>query len=139
MTLENYAADIPESLQWADELLTRFGRWTRTGTGKATCGSAEGNYRAPAKGDDDLRRAPQALKMEAAEAIKVNRALYGVPDQERIVLQMLYIPRRQPISAQIRILRLPAKLCRMRHETGLRMFANRYQVGESLHMQRFAL
>lgn len=127
MTLENFACDVPESLQWADELLTRFGRWTRSG-GKATCGSAEGHYRAPAKGDDDARRAPQSLKLDEFDAVKVNRALSGVPDHERIVLQILYIPRPQPIGLQLRLLRVPPKLCRIRHESGLRMFANRFRV-----------
>ena len=126
MTLENYAADLPESLQWADDLLTRFGRWSQSRGGKATCGSAEGMYRGPAK-DDDMRRAPMPVGLTSEEAVNVNRALAAVPDQERVILRVLYIVR-SPVGLQLRVLRVPPKLCRERHATGVRMFANNYRV-----------
>ena len=54
--LENFCEEIQPGLEWADDLLTRYGRWaTSRSRGARTCGSAEGSYRAPAVGDDALR------------------------------------------------------------------------------------
>lgn len=122
--LECFSADLPASLAWADDLLTRYGRWAaQLGRGGRTCGSAEGDYRAPVRGDDDARRTP-AVGLTAAEAVACNRSFQSVPDRERIVLRVLYVPQRQTVEAQLRLLRIPASLCRIRHESGVRMFAN---------------
>lgn len=123
--LESFTADIPPDLAWADDLLTRYGRWaTRRSRGIGTCGSAEGNYRAPAREDDDARRTPAPVGLTAAEAVAVNRSFQQVPDRERIVLRVLYVPQRQPVHVQLELLRIPPSLCRARHAAGLRMFAN---------------
>lgn len=119
--LEDYAATIPPSLAEADELLTRFGRWAMHRHRKMRCGSAEGHYRAPPNDDD---RQPREIVMAAADAMAVQRALARVADRERVVLTVLYVPQRLPVQAQLRILRIPARLCRERHLAGLRMFSN---------------
>jgi hypothetical protein len=45
-----------------------------------------------------------------------------VPDQERVVLTILYVPQRMPLEQQLRLLRVPPRLCRERHQRGLQMF-----------------
>lgn len=122
--LEAFAADIPPDLAWADDLLSRYGRWaTRRARGGDTCGSVEGHYRAPARCDDDARRTPAPVGLTAAEAMAVNRSFQRVADRERIVLRVLYVPQRQSVEVQLRLLRIPPRLCRIRHAAGLRMFA----------------
>lgn len=126
------AAEVPAGLLWADELLTRYGRWAvQRGRGGRTCGSAEGAYRAPARDADDARRTPALQGMGAAEAMTVQRALIRVPDRERVALHVLYVPSRTPINAQLRLLQLTPRDVRQRHATGLLMFANLYRMIEA--------
>jgi len=122
--LESFAADIPEPLLWADELLTGYGRWATRRSGGRHCASAEGMYRAPRRGEYAPATAQPTLS--AAQAVGVNRALQRVPDANRTVLKVLYVPDRLPVAAQLRILRIPPSLCRIRHLDGLRMFSNVY-------------
>ena len=122
---ENIAAEIPADLQMADQLLTRFGRWAMHRHKKQRCASAEGAYVTPPNDDD---RQPRAIQMPVADAMAVQRALAQVPERERIVLEILYVPRRWPVEAQLRRLRIPPRLCRERHALGLRMFWNRWRV-----------
>lgn len=122
--MESFTADIPEPLLWADELLTSYGRWATRRNGGRHCASAEGMYRAPNRGDAAPSDAPASLT--AAQAVDVNRALQWVPDVNRSVLRVLYVPDRLPIAAQLRIMRVPPSLCRIRHLDGLRMFSNVY-------------
>jgi len=132
VALESFTCDIPAGIEWADEKLSAFGRWSDRRRGGRTCGSAEGDYRAPVRGDDDVRRAPLVEGLRPGEALLVSRCLSAVPDQQRVVLRVLYVPQRLPIVAQLRILRIPPKLCRVRHELGLRSFANLFRVAEAV-------
>ena len=127
--LENFCEEIQPGLKWADDLLTRYGRWaTSRSRGARTCGSAEGSYRAPAVGDDDARRAPAPVALSAADAVAVQRALLRVPHRERTVLHVLYVPQRLSVAAQLRMLAITPRDCRARHAAGLRMFGNTYRV-----------
>lgn len=119
------ACDIPMALREADEILTRYGRWAFDRSTDRRCGSAEGAYRAP---QDDEDRKPRESLMATHDALAAQRALQRVPDRERIVLNVLYIPKRLPPEAQLRILRIPPALSRERHLNGLRMFANLYSL-----------
>ena len=122
LRLENLCSEIPESLKEADELLRFYGRWAMTRRRIETCGSAEGNYRSPPRDED--RRAPREVLMTTDDAMAVQRALARVPDTNRLVLAILYIPKRQPVEAQLRMARIPPRLSRERHIDGLRMFGN---------------
>lgn len=119
---ENFAADIPLGLREADELLTRYGQWARDRMHRRRCGSAEGRYRAPANDDD---RQPREVLQPDFEALRCQRALARVPELERVVLAVLYVPQRIPVEVRLRWLRIPPRLCRERHLRGLRMFHNR--------------
>lgn len=122
---ENFASDIPESLQDADQILSRYGRWAMDRRRIRRCGSAEGQFRAP---QDDEDRTPRELLMPNYEALGAQRALARVPDRERAVLVILYVPRPPwTVEAQLRVARIPARLCRERHLCGLRMFWNLYR------------
>lgn len=126
----NLSADIPPSLRNADDALTRYGRWAMYRTAKRACGSAEGNYKAPANDDD---RKPREQLMQMQEALDCQRALARVPDVERVALTILYIPqhvngRLVPAVVQCRLLRLPPRLMQERHLRGLRMFDNLLKV-----------
>ncbi|MBD8051339.1 hypothetical protein [Limnohabitans radicicola] len=118
---QNLSADIPQNLQEADERLTRYGRWAMERDRRHRCGSAEGRYRSF---QDDEDRAPKEVLQHIDEALACQRALAKVPELERAVLVILYVPRRQPIEAQLRLAQIPARLCRERHLQGLRMFDN---------------
>ena len=118
---QNLSADIPQNLQEADERLTRYGRWAMERDRRHRCGSAEGRYRSF---QDDEDRAPKEMLQHIDEALACQRALAKVPELERAVLVILYVPRRQPIEAQLRLAQIPARLCRERHLQGLRMFDN---------------
>lgn len=122
----NIAADIPADLADADEVLTRYGRWASDCDGRAKhrCGSAERAYRAEGRYGIESRRNPGPVIMPAAEAMACQRALARVADQERIVLAVLYVPKRLHPEAQLRMLRIPPKLSQERHLRGLRMFWN---------------
>ena len=121
MPMHNIAADIPPSLRDADELLHRYGRWAMHRHKKQHCGSAEGRYTIPPNDDD---REPREVIMATHEAMVCQRALARVPDRERVVLAILYVPRRLPAEVQLRMLRIPPRLSQERHLLGLRVFGN---------------
>ena len=122
-------AAFPESLADADEALTAYGRWAADrDRGSRRCASAEGQYRGESWEAVESRRAPAPVSMLAADAMLCQRALIRVADRERIVLQVLYIPKRLPPEAQLRILRIPPQLCQVRHLAGLRMFDNLHKM-----------
>jgi hypothetical protein len=118
------AAEIPVELQDADELLTRYGRSVMDRWHKQHCASAEGQYVAPPNEDDRL---PRETLLEGVDLALVQRALIAVPDRERQILQILYIPKRLPAQAQLRMLRIPPELACSRHLDGLRCFAARHR------------
>jgi hypothetical protein len=115
----NLTFDIPADLREADELLTRYGRWACDRVRRRRCGSAEGRYRSPANDDD---RQPREVLQPDFEALQCQRTLARVPDVERSILVVLYIPQRMPVELQLRLLRVPPRLCRERHLHGLKMF-----------------
>lgn len=121
---ENIAADIPLSLADADEALTLYGRWAADRDSRRRCGSAEGMYRAEGWHAVEDRRAPKGIGLTLVDALVCQRALARVPDHERTVLSILYVPRRLPAAAQLRMLRIPPRLAQERHLAGLRMFDN---------------
>lgn len=130
--LESFCDAVAPDLQWADDLLTRYGRWAAgRSRGARTCGSAEGQYRAPAVADDDVRRAPAPVVLDTVAALTVQRTLIRVPDRERVVLHVLYVPRPEPIAAMLRSLQITPRDCRALHARGLRMFANLHAIVES--------
>lgn len=116
---------IPDDLAEANELLNAYGRWAQDRYRKQHCASAEGRYRAPPNDDD---REPKAYMPPDFKAMEVQRALQAVPDLQRAVLHIIYVPKRLPPEAQLRILRIPPRLCQDRHRTGLRMFWNIYRL-----------
>ena len=118
---QNLSAEIPQSLQPADERLTRYGRWAMERLRRQRCGSAEGKYRSF---QDDEDRAPREVLLHIDEALACQRALAKVPELERKVLTILYVPQRLPIEAQLRLAHIPARLCQERHLRGLSMFDN---------------
>jgi len=125
--LEPFVCEIPPGLAWADETLERFGRWaTSRGRGARTCGSAEGQYRAPSR--DEAPPAPTGLGMSTSEAMAAHRALQAVPELQRTVLRILYVPERRPVEALLRSQGIPPRLCRIRHAEGLQMFANLHRL-----------
>lgn len=134
--LENIAADIPEALRAADRLLSEYGRWavTRSRNRPAT---VDRKFIREADRSESLeayirrRQAiPQSPLMPVQQAMQVQRALARVPDRERIVLAILYVPRKISAAKQLEILRIPPKLSRVRHLAGLRMFDNLYRMAQ---------
>jgi hypothetical protein len=115
------AAEIPHDLQDADEALHRYGRWAMHRHRKQRCASAEGHYRIPPNDDN---RQPREILLADFDAMTVQRAIARVPELERLVLTVLYIPQRLPPQAQLRILRIPPRLSVERHARGLRIFDN---------------
>ncbi len=120
----NLVQELPVDLREADERLTRYGRWAMDRLRRHTCGSAEGRYRSF---QDDEDRAPREVLQHIDEALACQRALAKVPEQERKVLTILYVPQRLPIEAQLRMAHIPPRLCQERHLRGLRMFENLYK------------
>jgi hypothetical protein len=118
------AANLPHDLKEADELLTRFGRWAMDRYKKQHCASAEGHYKIPPNDDD---RQPREVILLPADVAAINRALQGVPELQRVILQILYVPKRLPPQAQLRMLKIPPKLSQERHLEGVRMFWNRFR------------
>lgn len=124
--LENIAADIPEDLRDADERLRLYGRWAMDRWSPGRCGSAERDYQ-PSRGEAfQSRREPRELLMPTQDALRCQRALARVPELQRKVLAILYIPSRFPAQAQLRKEGIPPRLSRERHLYGLRMFDNIY-------------
>jgi hypothetical protein len=122
----NLVQELPVDLRDADERLTRYGRWAMERHRRHSCGSAEGRYRSF---QDDEDRIPAEVLQHIDEALACQRALARVPEQERKVLSILYIPQRLPIEAQLRFAHIPPRLCQERHLRGLRMFQNLYKKG----------
>jgi len=122
-------ADLPADLHEADELLHLYGRWAVGSRGGARrCGSAEGLY-IPERGEAlEARREPKREGLHIDDAMRAQRALTAVPDRERIVLTILYVPRRMPAEQQLRLLRIPPQLSQQRHLAGVRMWWNRWGV-----------
>ena len=127
---QNLAAEIPLDLREADELLAKYGRWAKDRRRYERCGSAEGAYKAPPNDDD---RQPKMPTLTLSEAMACQRALAGVPQAERIVLGVLYIPRKVPVEVQLRRLNVPPRLSRERHLSGLRMWWNRLRLRIDMH------
>lgn len=124
--LLNYTADLPLELRQADELLTAYGRWAKDRQKVQRCGSAEGRFRAPPDEsvEEDARRVAREAILSTPEALKIARALVRVPEQERIILQTLYVPQRLPAHRILQMKRVPPRTCQERHLAGVRMFAN---------------
>lgn len=122
----NLVQELPVDLRDADERLHRYGRWAMDRQLRRSCGSAEGRYRSF---QDDEDRAPREILQHIDEALVCQRALAKVPELERKILAILYIPARQPIEAQLRLAHIPPRLCQERHLKGLRMFDNLYKKG----------
>lgn len=120
----NLTADLPHALVEADQRLTRYGRWAMDRIHRRTCGSAEGRYRSA---QDDEDRTPQEVLLHIDEALACQRALARVPELERKVLTILYVPQRMSIEMQLRLAHIPARLCQERHLRGLRMFENLFR------------
>jgi hypothetical protein len=120
----NIAADVPPDLQAADEALSAYGRWAADRDSRRTCGSAEGRYRAESWHAVEDRRTPRQIGLTLQDALVCQRALARVADCERVVLAVLYVPRRVPAEVQLRMLRIPPQISQQRHLLGLRMFAN---------------
>ncbi len=121
---KNLSGDIPPGLVDADERLTRYGRWAMDRQRRRTCGSAEGRYRST---QDDQDRQPPEVLQHIDEALACQRALARVPELERKVLTILYVPQRMSIEMQLRLAHIPARLCQERHLRGLRMFENLFR------------
>lgn len=117
----NFTANIPESLVEANDRLERYGRWAMDRNRRQRCGSAEGRYRST---QDDQDRAPSEVLMHIDEALACQRALARVPELERKVLGIIFIPQRMSVEMQLRLAHIPARLCQERHLRGLRMFDN---------------
>jgi hypothetical protein len=117
----NFTAVIPADLNETDERLTRYGRWAMDRQRRRSCGSAEGRYRST---QDDQDRQPPEILQHIDEALACQRALARVPELERKVITILYIPRKLPVEAQLRMAHIPPRLCQERHLRGLRMFDN---------------
>lgn len=122
--------NIPDSLAEADEVLQRYGRWAvSVSASGGRCGSAEGNYQPPGGQALEARRAPLEL-MSNAQALRVQQALQAVDAIHRVVLTILYVPRKSPIEAQLRLIKTPPRLAQVRHLEGLRRFWPRFQLIE---------
>jgi hypothetical protein len=128
MAKENISAEIPPHLSEDDDALTRYGRWASDRHTRRRCGSAERDYRPAGWEAVDRRRSPPPLGLSYEDLMSCQRALARVPDLERIILSVLYIPRRIPAEAQLRIMRIPARLSQARHIAGLRIFSTMRRV-----------
>ncbi len=119
--LRQIYGEIPPRLRQADDLLHHYGRWAKDRIRLHSCGSAERAYRPPWNEND---REPRVILMHVDLAMACQRALAGVPELERVVLTVLYVPRRIPAHVQLNRLRIPPRLSRERHLCGLAMFDN---------------
>lgn len=123
MTRQQLYADLPPELAEADEILNRYGRWARGGAGPGTCGSAEGDYRAP---QDDEDRQPHAVVMLKMDIDRARDALIALPTMTRLILQWLYV-RPATLPAQMRANGLQPRHVRERHLAGVREFWANWQ------------
>ena len=119
MTKSQLYAELPSDLIPADITLRQYGRWAMDRLKRRHCGSAEGRYRAP---QDDADRSPRESLMPPHDAMRAQRALQAVPEAYRLVLSILYVPKRHPVEAQLRKARIPPRLAQERHAAGVRMF-----------------
>jgi hypothetical protein len=121
------ACEIPPWLKMADEALTLYGRWAMDRRGPRRCGSAEGRYQ-PERGEAlEARREAREIIMPTPDALAVHRALLVVPQRERWVLMVLYVPQRIPAHVQLRIAHIPPNMSRERHRAGLQLFDASYK------------
>jgi hypothetical protein len=134
MVVQSILCDIPPSLRVADQLLTEYGRWATTwGARGGSEPTLERRFRRHLDRHEslaafDARRVPANPLMPVIEAMLCQRALSGVADRERIVLSIIYVRSRYPIHQMLRLMRIPASLCRIRHQAGLRMFDNLHRM-----------
>ena len=117
MTRQLYA-DLPAELLEADDILRRYGRWARGGSGAARCGSAEGNYRAP---QDDEDRQPSEPVMVVADVERVRKSLMQLPPMTLLVIQWLYVKPGQ-VQANMRKHGIQPRHMRERHLEGVQCF-----------------
>lgn len=118
-------AEVPPELQAADDLLQRYGRSVMDRFRKQHCASAEGRYAIPPNDDD---REPREVLLSAIDVTLVQRALMGVAERERTMLNILYVPQRLPAEAQLRMKRIPTSLAASRHLDGLKQFSERHRI-----------
>lgn len=124
----DFSADIPPALHEADDILTRYGKWAAQGRAVRTCGSAEGDYR-PGGGEAlASRREAADSPLSQDQRLAAQRALARVPEIERVVLAVLYVPARGSIGARLRAMGVPPRLSQERHLNGLRIWWNLYQL-----------
>lgn len=71
---------------------------------------------------------PAPVRLDASTALTVQRTLVRVPERERTVLHVLYVPQPRSVAAQLRALQITARDCRERHALGLRHFAETYRL-----------
>lgn len=114
----NLTCEITSDLVLADKMLEVYGRWAADRPQIRTCGSAEGKYKSP---QDDIDRQPVS-QVNIDEMMACQKALAAVNEKERIVLTILYIPRKVPIQAQIRLYKLDQRVFPERHRSGLKQF-----------------
>lgn len=118
MTRQQLYAELPQELTEADDILRRYGRWARGGSGPGTCGSAEGDYRAP---QDDEDRRPHAVAMLPMDVERARASLVDMPMMTRLVLQWLYV-RPASIPANMRKHGIQPRHMRERHLEGVTEF-----------------
>ncbi len=121
-------ADLPAELLEADDILRRYGRWARPHMIYETCGSAEGNYKAPPNDEDRL---PSPPVLPPRENERARKALIGLPTMTRLIIQWLYV---HPGSAQhyMRKHGLQPRHMRERHLSGVREFWTLYRSNENI-------
>lgn len=123
---KDITASLPRDLYEADDILTRYGRWAAAEGGPRTCGSAEGQYRAPAGEALEARRTP-AFPLTNDEKRAAARALSHIPGSCRDVLKALYVPQTgATFSFAVRQLGLPLSVVQERHLRGLRLWWDAY-------------
>lgn len=125
---EQVYADLPPELYDADDVLQLYGQWAMDRGERRRCGSIEGNYRAGGVGVREARREPVIRKLTTEDALRCQSALQSVPDAPRVVLTILYVPQRLPVEAQLRLLRIPPQLSRIRHLEGVKVFWTWYRM-----------
>ena len=133
MTVQSYAADIPPHLAKADDLLTRYGRWATSYGARKGAPTLDRQYIREADRSESLEawkrrreHVPAEPLMPTPDAMLVQRALQRVPDLERIVLTILYVPKRTPIDVLMRQVKVTPDLARRRHLDGLEKFGDNH-------------
>ncbi len=80
----------------------------------------------------EARREAREELIPTPDALLIHRALLGVPELQRKVLLILYVPQRTPVAAQLRRANIPPRLCQERHREGLTMFNNQHRRLQSI-------